>query len=67
MQQDYTELKKENETMRKELAEAMKSMEEMLKEYSLLYADRDDKNEAMERLSGEYEEIKSRTKEHDKS
>mgnify|MGYP000356536317 FL=1 len=66
MQQDYTELKKENTAMREELAEAMSSMEEMLKEYSLLYADRDDKNEAMERLSDEYEEIKTKTERHDK-
>ncbi|MDT8403617.1 hypothetical protein [Sulfuriflexus sp.] len=66
MQQDYTELKKENMTMREELAEAMSSMEEMLKEYSLLYADRDDKNEAMEKLAGEYREIKTKTERHDK-
>lgn len=66
MQQDYTELKKENMAMREELAEAMSSMEEMLKEYSLLYADRDDKNETMEKLAGEYQEIKTKTERHDK-
>lgn len=66
IQQDYAELKKENTAMREELAEAMSSMEEMLKEYSLLYADRDDKNETMEKLAGEYQEIKTKTERHDK-
>jgi FtsZ-binding cell division protein ZapB len=66
LQHDYDELKKENETIREELADAMQSMEEMLKEYSLLYAERDEKNETMERLSGEYDEIKARTEAHDK-
>lgn len=66
MQSEYDELKNENETMREELTDAMKSMEEMLKEYSLLYAERDDKNETMERLSGEYEDMKEKTESHDK-
>lgn len=66
LQQDYTDLKNENGKMREELAEAMKSMEEMLKEYSLLYAERDDKNETMERLSGEYHEMKEKSESHDK-
>lgn len=66
MQHDYTDLKKENEGMRAELVEAMKSMEEMLKEYSLLYAERNDKNENMERLADEYHDMKAKTRVHDK-
>lgn len=66
LQHDYTELKKENDGMKKELTEAMKSMEEMLKEYSLLYAERDDKNETMERLSDDYNEMKEKSDSHDK-
>ncbi|WP_126453983.1 EGFR-like transmembrane domain-containing protein [Sulfuriflexus mobilis] len=65
MQKEYSELKQENESMRKELAEAMQSMEEMLKEYSLLYAGRDEKNETMERLSGEFDEMKKKTDSQD--
>lgn len=61
MQNEHIKLENENKTLRTELNEAMKSMEEMLKEYSLLYAERDDKNENMERLAGEYNEIKERT------
>lgn len=64
MQHNYEELKDENTSLRKELTEAMKSMEEMLKEYSLLYADQGEKNETMERLSGEYDELKAKTKVH---
>lgn len=66
MPDDYDDLKEENATMRKELADAMKSMEEMLKEYSLLYAERDDKNETMERLSSEYDDMKTKKESHDK-
>ena len=66
LQDDYDSLKSENAVMKTELKDAMQSMEEMLAEYSLLYAESTEKNETMERLSDEYDEIKAKTESHEK-
>lgn len=53
-----SELEEKNHEMSSKLDEAMKTMEEIIIEYARLYADKDEKDEKMEKLSGKYDELK---------
>ncbi|MCK4742393.1 MAG: hypothetical protein KAT25_01095 [Sulfuriflexus sp.] len=49
----------DNKKMASELAEAMETMEDIVKEYSLMYAGQE--NQTMERLSKDYDELKKKS------
>ena len=52
----------DNKKMSGDLAEAMETMEEILKEYSLMYAGQE--NETMDRLSDDYDKLKQKSDTH---
>jgi len=66
---DISELNKQiesltadNKKMSGELAEAMETMEDILKEYSLMYAGQE--NQTMDRLSDDYDKLKKKADSH---
>jgi len=60
--QEINDLKAENTRIASELEEAMTTMEEIVKEYSLMYAGQE--NEKMDELSGEYNRLKEKSDSH---
>jgi len=52
----------DNEKMTGDLSEAMETMEEILKEYSLMYAGQE--NQTMDRLSNDYDKLKKKSEPH---
>jgi len=52
----------DNKKMAGDLSEAMETMEEILKEYSLMYAGQE--NQTMDRLSDDYDKLKSKAESH---
>ncbi len=56
------ELTSENEKIASDLAEAMETMEDIVKEYSLMYAGQE--NETMDRLSDDYQKLKNKSDSH---
>jgi len=60
--QEINELKEENARIAAELEEAMQTMEDIVKEYSLMYAGQE--NEKMDQLSGEYNRLKEKSDAH---
>lgn len=58
------DLKIENNRMSEELADAMQTMESIVKEYSLMYAGKE--NETMDRLSSDYNQLKKKADSHKK-
>ena len=59
---EIDDLKAENARMAAELEEAMQTMEDIVKEYSLMYAGQE--NEKMDQLSGEYNRLKEKADSH---
>ncbi len=56
------ELTTENTKIAVDLAEAMETMEDIVKEYSLMYAGQE--NETMDRLSDDYQKLKNKSDSH---
>jgi len=56
------DLTKDNKKIASELAEAMETMEDIVKEYSLMYAGQE--NPTMDRLSDDYDKLKKKSDSH---
>ena len=62
MNDKIDELTTENTKIAVDLAEAMETMEDIVKEYSLMYAGQE--NETMDRLSDDYQKLKNKSDSH---